>query len=1294
MLKLKKIQMLGFKSFCDRTEVTLPGQGIAVVVGPNGCGKSNILDAVSWVLGEQSAKSLRGAKMEDVIFAGTRDRKSLGMAEVSLSLIDPDAYAEGPLLDAQEGAPEVSEPEKTDWDEESLRAERAAETEEIIADVQPGTIIEGATEGSAGEPHAPTATEEQPAETGNAVVLKIRRRRFQRTAARHGEIVVTRRLFRTGESEYLLNGKLCRLRDIQDIFMGTGLGPESYAIIEQERIGQLLSSKPHDRRAIIEEAAGITRFKTRKRLSELRLEQAKQNLARVDDIFEEVTRQMGSLKRQAAKAERYAALRDEMRARLRVVLASRITQMDSEQAALTVEIAELAAQIEQGSEQVNALESEHSDGMARGYQLDSSAKDANARANQSSVELERATTREIANQERIAELQARAAAGTAELEQARLHLQGLVVERESHRLFLETAATEAAGVREESRQRQEQARDAVEAVNGAEQRLEAARRYAMQLLTQAGHARNQTMQAEESLAALEQDAERLAAEIAAASGELASLGSERGQVSLRFESVTEQLQRLENELSKLRAETELRRNEESETKLNGDRLRAELATLTGRRNSLQSLIREHSYSTDTVRNLLKSTSLGGGLAPVGTLADFLEVSGEYETVVDAFLRDELNYIVVTSWDAAHEGMRLLKSDVDGRATFLVHPDDSQAKFSFAGAALEAEQSRAGVVPLKDCIRVLDGFGRSLEVILPKLRDGFVTPDADLAKTLALENPNAFFLAPSGECFHNVTVTGGKPSVEGPLALKGELREAQKRLDLVEAELAAAEIKAAALARLLNELSARSEQISEERRTAERESANQSAALRQMDAEVARLERRLDDWIVQSERNKELRGVRQTLIEEKREEVARLEAEHGAAEIKAAELQQSMEELRRRREQAQQQAADVSALLAGLEERSRGAEAAFARIDRMYGELERRVNQLEQQLASATAEEQQRTRENEQLAVERERLTETRRSALEEAAQSTEEARLLRQQLHELEHSLKTLRSEVDSFREARSTRTAHSAKLAVELEYMEAACVSDLGIEAPELRRQELPRLEGQELSEEDEACRGLKQKLEAMGPVNMMALEEYQETAERHTFLETQRKDLIDAIENTQSTIREIDQITRQKFDEAFALINQNFSKTFTSLFGGGQGFMRLTDEENTAESGIDIVASPPGKKLQNVLLLSGGEKALTALALLVGIFEFQPAPFCVLDEVDAPLDETNVGRLADMLKSMSSETQFVLVTHSKRMMTAADLIYGVTMQEPGVSKLVSVRLGGEDAGRARVQERRLATA
>ncbi len=371
MLKLKKIQILGFKSFCDKTEVALPGQGIAVVVGPNGCGKSNILDGVSWVLGEQSAKSLRGGKMEDVIFAGTRERRPLGMAEVSITLIDPEVYAPGPLL----AEPEVIlSAQDGDWDEEQLRAERAEEVEQIIAEAQPGQVLD--REASTGTPAGAESEEASAGQTGkteNAVVLRIRRRKFQKTP-QHGEIVVTRRLFRSGDSEYLLNGKLCRLSDIRDIFMGTGLGPESYAIIGQERIGQLLSSKPHDRRAIIEEAAGITRFKTKKRLAELRLEQAKQNLARIHDIFEEVTRQMASLKRQSAKAERYGALRDELRARLRIVLASRIGQMDAEQAALQAEIEALTRTIDERGGQLEALQAESSAGQARGYEIDGQAR--------------------------------------------------------------------------------------------------------------------------------------------------------------------------------------------------------------------------------------------------------------------------------------------------------------------------------------------------------------------------------------------------------------------------------------------------------------------------------------------------------------------------------------------------------------------------------------------------------------------------------------------------------------------------------------------------------------------------------------------------------------------------------------------------------------------------------------------------------------------------------------------------------------------------------------------------------
>ena len=292
---------------------------------------------------------------------------------------------------------------------------------------------------------------------------------------------------------------------------------------------------------------------------------------------------------------------------------------------------------------------------------------------------------------------------------------------------------------------------------------------------------------------------------------------------------------------------------------------------------------------------------------------------------------------------------------------------------------------------------------------------------------------------------------------------------------------------------------------------------------------------------------------------------------------------------------------------------------------------------------------------------------------------------------ELDAKLRNLRHETEALREVRANLTARAAKLASDIEHIEATCLNDLGAQAAALREDAaIVRIEGEALTVEEEAARALKQRLEAMGPVNMMALEEYKETAARHQFLETQRKDLMDSIENTQASIKEIDDVSRVKFDQAFKVINENFSVTFAKLFGGGQAFMRLTDEENSVESGIDIVASPPGKKLQNILLLSGGEKALTALSLLVGIFQFQPAPFCVLDEVDAPLDETNVGRFAKLIAGMAATTQFLVITHSKRTMQQADVIYGVTMQEPGVSKIVSVNLAGRRDGREGEQERR----
>jgi chromosome segregation protein len=1310
LLKLKKLQILGFKSFCDRTELKFPGEGIAAVVGPNGCGKSNIADSISWVLGEQSAKTLRGSRMEDVIFAGTRDRKPTGMAEVSLTLIDPQVYQgtvpAGPEVEIQDEMPLGED----DWDEASVRASAEEATNAAIAEVQPGpldTAEEENAEASAADSAETSADSASPAEAGaetaegdskadaapevagdaavnaNPVVLKIRRRKLKPMQLAKGEIVVTRRLFRTGESEYLLNGKLCRLRDIQDIFMGTGLGPESYAIIEQGRIGQILSSRPHDRRAIIEEAAGITRFKTKKRLAEARLEQSRQNLARINDIFEEVTRQMNSLKRQASKAERYAKLRDEMRAKLKIVLASKFAQMGIEESGLHSAIEAAAEDIRQRAESVSALEVEHTGRTQRGYAIENEIAQNRQAINDLALENERAIGRRAGNEERCAELDARSAAATAELEAAQARRGSLSAELEEQRRFAESAAGEVAAAQQEWQIRQRHSQSATAALADVERQQEALRQSVLQVMGSAAQSRNQIIQAEERLTALDRDAQRLEREMAAARVDIETFGGRRGQIAFEFESINQTVNALNARITDVRGQIETKRKEEEETKRHLDGLRAEFASALGKRSSLEAVINEHGYSTESVKRLFQSPTLGQGFTPAGVLADFLEVDNRYENVVEEFLRDELNYVVVKSWDAANEGMRLLQNDVDGRATFLVHPEDAQAKFSFAAtdAPPPAAQRPEDLVSLKNCIRVLNGFGRSLEVVLPKLRDGYIAPDSVIARNLALENPDAYFLSSTGEVFHNVTVTGGKQRQEGPLSLKRELREVAKLASDLEAAIRDHQSRLQVLARELSELARLLGNLEDERREAEKQALTSGHALRQMETELARTEQRMNTYQVEFERARSDRNETEAALSDRREQAEALEQKRQALENEIKAAQEQVTALKAARDDAAQTVAESGATLAVLEERRRLAAAALERTENLFAESVKRVESLESQILSAAAEKQQRETENLQIAEKLELLAGQRAAAEAAGAALQQESDQVRARLAEIEQVLKAARMELDSARERKSELGAQLAKLQSDLAHMSEVCLNELGVSADELRAAaDLLLVEGEQLVAEETIYREMRTRLDNMGPVNMMALEEYQETAQRHEFLETQRKDLLESIENTQATIKEIDEFSRQKFQEAFERINENFQFTFRKLFGGGHAFMRLTDELNSAESGIDVVASPPGKKLQNVLLLSGGEKALTALSLLVGIFKYQPSPFCILDEVDAPLDDANIGRFTELVKEMAVETQFIVITHSKKTMSVAPVMYGVTMQEPGVSKLVSVRFGHEE--------------
>jgi chromosome segregation protein len=421
-----------------------------------------------------------------------------------------------------------------------------------------------------------------------------------------------------------------------------------------------------------------------------------------------------------------------------------------------------------------------------------------------------------------------------------------------------------------------------------------------------------------------------------------------------------------------------------------------------------------------------------------------------------------------------------------------------------------------------------------------------------------------------------------------------------------------------------------------------------------------------------------RAEQEGIIAARQTEIAALEQTRIQLEQQIAAAQEYLGVLRQRREDASQASSQRVARVAALEERHRSATAVLGRIESLFVEMNQRVHTLVSQIEAAVAEKLQRETENLQLEEQAADFEAERNAGQAREGLLQFEKDQLRARLSEIDELLRSARQLLDQARDRRGELQAAGAKLQADAMYMAETCLNELGIErAALLADTTIVCVIGDELAACDQSYREMRTKLDAMGPVNMMALEEYKESAERHSFLDTQRKDLISSIENTISTIREIDEVSRQKFQEAFAKINENFQATFKKLFGGGHAFMKLTDEENSAESGIDVVASPPGKRLQSVLLLSGGEKALTALALLVGIFQYTPSPFCILDEVDAPLDEANIGRFTELVKEMSVQTQFVLITHSKKTMSIAPVLYGVTMQEPGVSKLVSVRFG-----------------
>lgn len=1235
MLQLKRVEIQGFKSFCDRTEMKFNGSGVAAVVGPNGCGKSNLSDAISWVLGEQSAKSLRGARMEDVIFAGTRDRKPVGMAQVTMTLVDPNYIAENPVID-----PQISI--------------AAAEAAEGVAEKSPN----GNGNGNGNGHHAAEVVETP-------------------VAGKPREITITRRLFRNGESEYLINGRSARLRDIQDIFMGTGLGPESYAIIEQGRIGQILSTKPADRRGVIEEAAGITRFKTRRRLAEAKLEGAKQNLNRVFDILEEVGRQVNSLKRQAAKAKRYEELRTEYVEQLKLGLSGRFQILDRESTKTALELNLATTDVQQLGTQVTEGEGQQAALREKCFATEAELTQARQRLSELKLEAERTRGR-LENQARqVADIDARLIRGENESKDIESRLAERQKESEANSVQAEEFSTQAAESRAQLETKSRE-RDALQGqLRERERSLEASRQQVIRLMGEASSLRNQLAQAEGYLASIERDTVRLKRDEESAATDLERLEGLKTTLSERMSARQMELESVSTQRKRVDEDLAARRAEAHQTRQTVDQNRTEVSRIKARKDSLNEVISHRAYTTESVKRLFTAIEKGQieGMKPLGVLADFVEVDSAYEKATEEFLHEELEYVVVDTWADAQNGIELMRKNFDGRATFLVHPapDSELHRGSIAEPPIGPDTGIAA--RLTDVLKLTNGLTKAPAELLPRLSRCFLATDAVAAQRLAIEYPDIYFLLPDGVCYHGYAVAGGKKTGSGPLALKRELRELtslentrQKELNESSERLATLEAEIAALTENMERL--RGLQQSQEKEALALDHESRKLAEEYQRASSRLSVARMDLQRLEKDREKSLaqQAERQQAVAAKENEKQQLE---GALEAARDELQTLQQQVAQRGEEH----ASMRATLASLDERLRNAQSAQQRLEGQIRELTNRRQNL--------------SSESERLGVDRQRLLADNIGLDQRAGELTESITKLDATVAELatregdeknslaaaDEEMKGLRAASQEAQERRNQIELELVRKQSDLKHLDETCRTQLDAPIAEIAKTVEVTFDEVALAETEDKVRELNRKIEGLGPVNPEALAQFEEEQRRYDFLNTQRQDLLDSIRDTEKAIHEIDVESKKRFTEAFEKINDNFRDMFKTLFNGGLGEMRLTDAENVHDSGIDIVAQPPGKKLQNVLLLSGGERAMTAMALLMAIFKYQPSPFCILDEVDAPLDEPNILRLTTLVKEMSMNTQFIIITHAKRTMEAAQAMYGVTMQEPGVSKLVSVK-------------------
>ncbi len=1267
MFKLQRLEITGFKSFADYTEIVFTGNGITAVVGPNGCGKSNVSDAISWVLGEQRVKSLRGGEMKDVVFAGTKNRKPGGMAEVVLHLIRDDTFLdsdENELEDIDLALSGIDEA-AVDMDEIEGVEEESSEQLAVVGE-ENGFVDDSTIEAETVETvKAMAVGSTVPLETKVKTKRHWRPRSFALDFAPGEAVSVTRRLYLSGESEYQLNGKTCRLRDITDLFAGTGLSGAHYAIIEQGRIGQILSAKPADRRSLIEEAAGISKFRARQRAAETRLESAKSNLARIFDIISEIDTRVNSLRRQAAKTRRFKILQEEFRELLRQLYAAEGKYLSdlSEQLKQQLTVAEAAETALH--EQVAATEEAAKESTGAARAAEESLAELRRIHSTNALERDRAEREHIYKSDQIVGLNTRCETLRGEIAASEQRLKMLNSELERLRLDEQHESSEHAKAESALRESEDAHRLASDAFTAIETAMEAARGQLMQhtaaaerfdevarqlehnlerLAARAEGLDKEGLRADETFSTNQKQADELVKNLAAEEAKLRNLNAEKdGLLAITADARTAQ-RAAESELQVLQDEHSAKKHR--------------LATL------LELEEKRAVYTPQVQKIFAEEKNIGVKLA--GVLADRLNVETEAETAVETLFGAFLEAVVVESLSDAKRVSAWLKENDIGRTAMIILPKaDAVAKGSSSGKGDTIADILGASPELEKVLRSI--FPREMSARLVRDLDAKGTSDGDM-----LVNYDGDLLL-GGKLLvgGNRTSTGQNESL---LAFKRELNHLEKdcgrltkdidkataKVEFARTALVENESKMVDLQSLIIKVDRGIHGLQIQVRSAREEIERAKRHLQVVTDEAGQIKAEIAD--AQTKRAEAIGGKEFA-------EAARITAVTDIERIAA-----DLNEARAKTEAANAVLNDKRMIAATSDERRRSAVSALRRVENEGKEIESRLALQNLEISEAEG----KIRE---LHTAINEITDRIASAGDEVANENTELTAAitalaaaRENADRMSETLADLNRQAAEARNDRAAIEIRQAEAVTELKNIGENCLQELNVSLGSLVAEVEPS-EDFVLENARREADDLRQKLENFGAINMLALEELGEAEERHLFLTTQRQDIVDSIAATEEALREIKQRSRDKFKAAFEAINENFVEFFQELFGGGQGQMTLLESDDILEAGIEVVAQPPGKRLQNIMLLSGGEKAMTAIALVMSIFKYRPSPFCLLDEVDAPLDDANVGRFVDKIASMSEKTQFIVITHNKRTMEAARALYGVTMQEAGVSKVVSVK-------------------